>query len=86
MLSSAMKVILFGTQPYDRESFERIRPAFGFEVCYHRSHLNASNVALARGADAVCIFVNDVADADTIRELAAFRPTRRMPWPNMPWP
>ena len=66
-----MKVILFGTQPYDRESFERIRPAFGFEVCYHRSHLNASNVVLARGADAVCIFVNDVADADTIRELAA---------------
>ena len=66
-----MKIILFGTQPYDRESFERIRPAFGFEICYHRSHLNAANAVLARGADAVCIFVNDVTDADTIRELAA---------------
>ena len=94
-----MKITLFGTQPYDKESFERIRDAYGFDICYHRSHLNANNVALARGSDAVCIFVNDTADAETIRQLAdlnvkliatgfpwcGFRPTRRMPWPNTPW-
>ena len=62
--------MLFGTQPYDRESFERIRPNFGFEISYHRSHLNANNVALARGADVVCIFVNDTADSETIQALA----------------
>lgn len=66
-----MKITLFGTQPYDKESFERIRDAYGFDICYHRSHLNANNVALARGSDAVCIFVNDTADAGTIRQLAA---------------
>ena len=65
-----MKITLFGTQPYDKESFERIRDAYGFNICYHRSHLNANNVALARGSDAVCIFVNDTADAGTIRQLA----------------
>lgn len=65
-----MKIILFGTKPYDKESFERIRSEYGFAVCYHRSHLNADNVALAKGADVVCIFVNDTADAETIRELA----------------
>ena len=65
-----MKITLFGTQPYDKESFERIRDAYGFDICYHRSHLNANNVALARGSDAVCIFVNDTADAETIRQLA----------------
>ena len=53
------KVILFGTQPYDRDSFEQLRDAYGFDICYHRSHLNIHNVALAQGADAVCIFVND---------------------------
>ena len=64
-----MKITLFGTQPYDRESFDRIRDTYGFDICYHRSHLNANNVALAQGSDAVCIFVNDTADAGTNRKI-----------------
>lgn len=63
--------MLFGTQPYDRESFDRIKPAYGFDICYHRSHLNANNAVLAQEADAVCVFVNDTVDAETIRQLAA---------------
>lgn len=65
-----MKITFFGTQPYDRASFDKINPDFGFEFNYHRSHLNAKNALLASGADAVCIFVNDTADADTIRQLS----------------
>lgn len=66
-----MKIMLFGTQPYDRASFDAIKDAYGFEISYHRSHLNANNAVLAKGADAVCIFVNDTADAETIRHLAS---------------
>lgn len=63
---------LFGTQPYDRASFERIAPEFpGIAIRYHRSHLHAKNVSLAQGSDAVCFFVNDTADAATIEHLAA---------------
>ncbi len=65
-----MKVMLFGTQPYDQQSFERIRKSYGFEILYHRSHLNAKNALLAKGADAVCVFVNDTVDAETVRQLA----------------
>ena len=65
-----MKVMLFGTQPYDQLSFERIRKSYGFEMVYHRSHLNAKNVPLAQGADTVCVFVNDTGDAETIRGLS----------------
>lgn len=65
-----MKVMLFGTQPYDQLSFERIRKSYGFEMVYHRSHLNAKNVPLAQGADIVCVFVNDTVDAETIRGLS----------------
>lgn len=65
-----MKIVFFGVQPYDRESFGRVDAARNFEICYHRSHLNANNVSLAQGADAVCIFVNDTADAETVRRLA----------------
>ena len=66
-----MKITFFGTQPYDRESFDRANERYGFEFNYHRSHLNANNVALAKGSDAVCIFVNDTADAEVIRTMAA---------------
>lgn len=66
-----MKITFFGTQPYDRDSFDRANDAFGFEFNYHRSHLNLNNVALAQDTDVVCIFVNDTADAETIGRLAA---------------
>lgn len=65
-----MKITMFGTQPYDKESFGRIGKDYGFEITYHRSHLNANNVALAKGAEAVCVFVNDTVDAETVRGLA----------------
>lgn len=66
-----MRIVFFGTQPYDRVSFEQANAEVGLEIVYHRSHLNRNNVALAQGADGVCIFVNDTADAETIRILAA---------------
>ncbi len=65
-----MKITFFGVKPYDREFFAQVSAASPFEICYHRSHLNARNVALAQGSEAVCIFVNDTADAETIRLLA----------------
>ncbi len=65
-----MKIPMFGTQPYDKESIGRVGKEYGFDITYHRSHLNANNVALAMGADAVCIFVNDTVDAETVRGLA----------------
>ena len=48
-----MKITFFGTQPYDRESFDRANASFGFEFNYHRSHLNGNNALLAQGAGAV---------------------------------
>ncbi len=65
-----MKAVFFGTQPYDQESFEQLNRTYGLELVFQTSHLNRDNVALARGAQIVCIFVNDTADAETIRGLA----------------
>ena len=53
-----MKITFFGTQPYDRESFDRANASCGFEFNYHRSHLNGNNALLAQGADADSIFDN----------------------------
>ena len=43
-----MKITFFGTQPYDRESFDRANERYGFEFNYHRSHLNGNNTSLAQ--------------------------------------
>ena len=77
-----MKITFFGTQPYDRESFDRANASCGFEFNYHRSHLNGNNALLAQGADAVCIFVNDTAGTRTTGmpdSAAAFRSTLLKP-------
>lgn len=66
-----MKIAFFGTQPYDRASFEKENSRFGFEIDYIESHLHSGSAALAEGADAVCIFVNDTVDAPTADALAA---------------
>lgn len=63
------KVAFFSTKPYDIESFDAINTQFGFEIHYFKGHLNTQNVVLAKGMDAVCVFVNDVVDAEVINAL-----------------
>lgn len=64
------KIAFFDTKPYDEVSFNQINQKFGFEIKYFKGHLNINNVPLTKGFDAVCIFVNAVADAEVIDELA----------------
>lgn len=66
----AFTIAFFGTQPYDEASFSNKNKDFGFEFKYYKGHLNLNNVILTQGADAVCIFVNDTADAEIIRIMA----------------
>lgn len=67
----AYTIAFFGTKPYDESSFNDKNKEFGFEIRYYKGHLNKNNVLLTQGMDAVCIFVNDVADAEVIRVMAA---------------
>lgn len=64
-------LLLFGTQPYDESSFKHKNAEFGFELKFFKGHLNMNNVILTQGVDVVCIFVNDIADAQVIRAMAA---------------
>lgn len=67
----AFTIAFFGTQPYDESSFNVKNADFGFDVRYFKGHLNKNNAILTQGVDAVCIFVNDTADADIIDTMAA---------------
>lgn len=63
------KIAFFGTKPYDSVSFDEINENYHFDIRYFKGHLNLHNVILTKGMDAVCIFVNDIADKEVIDAL-----------------
>lgn len=67
----AYKIAFFGAKPYDIASFDKINEQFNFDIRYYKGHLNLNNIILTQDADAVCIFVNDTADAKVIDALVA---------------
>ena len=66
----AYTIAFFGTKPYDEASFNEKNKEYDFELRYYKGHLNKHNVILTQGVDAVCIFVNDTADAEVLRMMA----------------
>jgi D-lactate dehydrogenase len=64
-----MKVAMFDTHAYERESFEQANSRFGHELTYLEPRLTRETAQLARGHEAVCSFVNDKVDAHTLRLL-----------------
>ena len=66
----AYKIAFFGAKPYDISSFDQVNKDFNYDIKYYKGHLNKNNQVLTQGTDAVCIFVNDTADAEIIDGLA----------------
>ena len=65
-----MEIAFFGAKPYDIASFDKVNEKYNYDIKYFKGHLNPNNVVLTQDADAVCIFVNDTADAAVIDAMA----------------
>lgn len=66
-----MKVAVFSAKRYDREFLNAANATAGHQLRYFDAPLDSESAALAAGYDAVCIFVNDAANADVLKVLAA---------------
>jgi D-lactate dehydrogenase len=66
-----MRVAIFSTRPYDRQFLDEANAAGEHEFTYLEPRLDALTARTAEGAQAVCLFVNDVADEAALRQLAA---------------
>lgn len=64
-----MKVAVFSAHTYDQQFFDLVNIDFGHELVYLEPALNIKTAVLAAGCKAVCIFVNDAADAATLKLL-----------------
>lgn len=67
---SQVTIAFFGTKPYDENSFAGKNKDFGFDIKYYKGHLNKNNVVLTKQVNAVCVFVNDIVDAEIIKMMA----------------
>ena len=64
-----MKRAFYSTKPYDKLRFEPLGKEYGFDIHFIETSCNAETVFMAKGHDAICIFVNDYVDAEMIDML-----------------
>src|SRR5689334_850729 len=65
-----MKVAMFDTHRYDRDSFDAASERGAHDVHYFEPRLTEQTAPLAAGFEAVCSFVNDRLDSTTLSVLA----------------
>jgi len=67
-----MKVAVFSTKKWVRDSFEPVKDNYEVELTYLEAKLNSQTAALAQGYDGVCVFVNDNLDAEVLTLLHGY--------------
>ena len=66
-----IKVAFYDTKAYDKPSFEHYGKMSGVQFKYLETKLNEDTADLAKGCNAVCVFVNDTVNAAVIDRLYA---------------
>ena len=61
-----MRIVFFSAKPYDALFFTRANAGHGHELIFLETHLDARNAVLAKDAGAVCVFVNDHVDGESL--------------------
>ena len=77
-MNQAIRIVFFDAKDYDIQSFGNALPAYreahpGLPECemkFFDTRLSPDTVNLAKGADVVCIFVNDIVDSAMAGTLA----------------
>ena len=65
-----MRIAMFSAKPYEQASFGHANAAGHHRIDMIENRLESRTAPLAAGADAVCVFVNDVVDADVLEILS----------------
>lgn len=64
-----MKIAVFSSKAYDKAYLNQANESWGHEIEYFEVPLNRKTAKLATGAGAVCAFVNDKLNRDTLAAL-----------------
>lgn len=64
-----IKIAFFDTKEYDKKLFDEYNKNYDYDITYFKSILNVETAPLTKGFDAVCIFVHDKIDEQTLKIL-----------------
>lgn len=67
-----IKVAFYDTKAYDKPSFEYYGKQHDIQFHFLETKLNEDTALLAKGCDAVCVFVNDTVNAEVIEKLYSY--------------
>ena len=68
-----MKILMYSTRSYDKLAFRKVLPKYPqITMEFLEASLNPITVESAKGFDAICIFVNDIANREVIEALKKF--------------
>lgn len=65
----AIRVAFFDAKEYEKTAFVAENKYGEFDIIFYDTKLTVDTVGLARGNDAVCVFVNDIIDSEVINRL-----------------
>ncbi len=65
-----IEVAVYDSKPYDRDYLTRAAQLQDIRWCFHEFRLSVETASAAKGSQAVCIFVNDIADRGCLKTLA----------------
>lgn len=65
-----MRVAMFSTKSYDKHYFETVNEKQGHDIAFLEPRLTRQSTVLAEGYTGVCVFVNDILDAEILHDLA----------------
>jgi D-lactate dehydrogenase len=65
-----MKVSIFSSKAYDEQFLSAANHSGLHELIFIENHLKKDTAKLAEGSPAICAFVNDILDAETLEKLA----------------
>lgn len=64
-----MKLTVFSSQSYDKNTILEANKQYNHNIVFLNEALSKDTAAMAKGCDAVCVFVNDNVDSETISTL-----------------
>ncbi len=67
-----MNIAFFTAKSYDKFYFNQLLPDTQHKITYFEDALNSETAVLASGFDAVCVFVNNMVDRETIELIADY--------------
>lgn len=63
------RIAFYDTRSYDKNSFEKENENRNFDIEYYEFRLSEKTAFTAKGFEAVCVFVNDVVNAEVLETL-----------------